>query len=390
MRRLTHTPARLAIAGAMALAGAGAAVLPGTALADAPGGTAGGHVYLDANTAGANTIAGFTRHTDGSLTALPGSPFAAGGAGSGAGIPSAGATQLARGGRFVLAVDAESNQVSSLRVAPDGSLTPAAGGPAASGGVDPVSIAVHGDLVYVANAGDPAPDLTGYRLTAAGRLVPLPGATVALPAGSQPGQVLFNATGTRLVATLVASSQIASFAVDPSGRLTAAPGSPYAAQGLGPFGSAFRPTDPDQLFVSNAHNGTGLGTVSAFQDGPGGRLSSIGSSPFADAQTAPCWVAISPDGGELFAVNTASGTISSYTIATDGTLTLAGSTPVSSSGGVGAVDAGLTPDGAVLYVNESRIDAVGEFAVHGTQLTELPGSPVALPPGAHPAGIAVG
>jgi DNA-binding beta-propeller fold protein YncE len=202
--------------------------------------------------------------------------------------------------------------------------------------------------------------------------------------------VLFNPSGTKLVATLVASSQIASFAVRSDGSLVPAPGSPYAAQGLGPFGSEFSPVNPDQLFVSNAHNGAGLGTVSAFADAWNGTLSPIGSSPFADGQTAPCWLTISPDGRYLYAVNTGSGTVSSYTIAPDGTLALDSSTSVSTLGGVGAVDPGLTPDGTVLYVNESRAGAVGEFAVDGSTLTELPGSPVALPTGAHPAGIAVG
>ncbi len=42
-----------------------------------------GHVYVNDNTAGANTIAAFDRHSDGSLTPIPGSPFAAGGAGLG-------------------------------------------------------------------------------------------------------------------------------------------------------------------------------------------------------------------------------------------------------------------------------------------------------------------
>jgi hypothetical protein len=34
-----------------------------------------GHAYIDDNTTGANTIAGFYRHLDGSLTPIPGSPF---------------------------------------------------------------------------------------------------------------------------------------------------------------------------------------------------------------------------------------------------------------------------------------------------------------------------
>ena len=120
-----------------------------------------------------------------------------------------------------------------------------------------------------------------------------------------------------------------------------------------------------------------------------GALSSVGGSPFADGQTAPCWVEISHDGQFLFTVNTASGDISRYWIAPNGTLTLLGSTPVSSSGGVGAVDARLSPDGRTLYVDESKIGAVGAFAVQGGNLTELPSSPTSLPAGATPAGIVV-
>jgi 6-phosphogluconolactonase (cycloisomerase 2 family) len=388
MRFPSQFAARLATgAAALTAAAGGVAALPSIALADAAGGPSAGHVYLDDNTAGANTIAGFTRDRSGALTPLAGSPFAAGGAGSGQGIPSQGAVEFAGHGRFLIAVDAGSNQVSVLNIERGGALAPVAGGPVSSGGVDPVSIAVSRGRVVVANAGATAPNLSEFRLLGNGRLVPL--ATVALPAGSQPGDVLFNRSGTRLVATLVASSQIASFTVDGDGSLISAPGSPYAAQGLGPFGSEFSPINPDQLFVSNAHNGAGLGTVSAFDDLADGSLSSIGSSPVADGQTAPCWVTISPDGGYLYAVNTGSGTISSYTIAADGALTVDASTTVSAQAGVGAVDPGLTPDGTVLYINESRAGAVGEFAVDGGALTELPGSPVALPAGSHPAGIAV-
>jgi 6-phosphogluconolactonase len=142
--------------------------------------------------------------------------------------------------------------------------------------------------------------------------------------------------------------------------------------------------------VSNAHNvGAGTGTISAFSDSANGTLSSIGASPFADLQTAPCWVEITHDGQFLFTVNTGSGEISRYSIAPGGALTLLGSTPVGATGGVGAVDARLGPDGRILWVDESRIGAVGAFAVHGGNLTELPNSPTSLPAGAAPAGIVV-
>jgi 6-phosphogluconolactonase len=347
-----------------------------------------GYVYVNDNTATSNTVAGFRRWPDGSLTPLPGSPFATGGGGTGTLVGSQGSLQSALGGRYVLATDAGSNQVSVLAVGPGGRLRPVSGGTVASGGTEPVSIAVHGNLVYVANAGPGGSNYTGFVLGFDGRLHPLPGSTVALPDSAQPGDVLFNATGTRLVGTRVASSQIDSFVVDPAGRLHAAPGSPYAAQGVGPFGSEFRPTDPDQLYVSNAHGGTGAGTVSAFHDGSAGTLTSIGASPFADLQTAPCWVEISHDGRFLFTVNTAQPSISSYAINRDGTLTLLGSTQFKGNpAGLAPVDPHLSPDGQTLSVVDSGTDQVSTFAVHGGTLTELPSSPTALPAGATPYGI---
>jgi 6-phosphogluconolactonase len=347
----------------------------------------GGFVYVNDNTAGTNTVAAFVRNANGGLTPVPGSPFNAGGAGAGTGLASQGAIQVSSDGRYVLAVDAGSNQISVLRIARDGALELVPGGVVSSGGAQPVSVAEHNGLVYVANAGAADSNYAGFALSDGGQLRPLPGSTVPLAAGTQPGDVLFNPTGTSLIGTRVGTSQIDSFRVAFDGRLLAAAGSPFAAQGLGPFGSAFRPTNPDQLFVSNAHNAAGQGTVSAFRVTHDGTLSSIGSSPFVDQQTAPCWVEISHDGEFLFTVNTGSGSISRYSIAPDGTLTLLGSTQVSSQAGVGAVDARLSKDDRTLYVDESRVDMLGVFAVRGGQLTEQ--GTVALPAGAAPAGLAV-
>src|SRR5258708_40104628 len=77
---------------------------------------AAGHVYVNDNTAGTNTVAAFDRHGDGTLTPLTGSPFAAGGAGTGGIIGSQGALQVTSDGRYLLAGDAGSNQISVLRL----------------------------------------------------------------------------------------------------------------------------------------------------------------------------------------------------------------------------------------------------------------------------------
>ncbi|MEA2654647.1 MAG: hypothetical protein QOI23_12, partial [Chloroflexota bacterium] len=109
-----------------------------------------GHVYVNDNTAGTNSIGAFDRHADGTLTRAAGSPFAAGGAGTGTVTGSQGALQVTADGRYLLAVDAGSNQISVLRIRRDGSLRQVAGNPVWSGGIEPVSIAVHGNVVYVA------------------------------------------------------------------------------------------------------------------------------------------------------------------------------------------------------------------------------------------------
>ncbi len=361
------------------------AITAGTASA-APSSPVVGHVYVDGNTPGANTIAELDRHADGSLTPSPGSPFAVGGAGTGASLASQGAIQSASDGRYLLAVDAGSDQISVLRVGRNGVPTPL-GAPVSSGGVTPNSIAVHGDLVYVANAG--SPNYTGFRLTPGGRLLRISHSTVTVPSGSALGDVLFNSTGAKLVGTEVTSSEIDSFNVLPDGRLRAAPGSPYAGQGLGQLGAEFNPANPSQLFVSNAHNGAGLGTVSSYDVGFFGSLNPVSATPFADGQTAPCWVEVSHDGKYLFAINTGSKNISSYAINPFGQLTLISSFPINGSTG-GDIDARLSPDGRSLFVVGGKSEVVSAFAVNGGTLSEYASSPSALPAGeVAPSGIVV-
>ncbi len=344
-----------------------------------------GYTYVNDNTAPANTIAGFARHADGSLTPLPGSPFAAGGAGLGAGLASQGAIQVAENGRYLLAVDAGSDQISVLRITANG-VPVLAGAPVSSGGVTPVSVAVSAyGLVYVANSGAGGSGYAGFRLHFDGSLTPIPGSAIGVPDGSGLGDVFFNAVGDRVVGARTGTSLIDSFLVLPSGRLLAAPGSPFAGQGLGQLGAEFSPTHPWQLFVSNAHNGAGLGTVSAYRDTFLGQLAPIGSSPFADGQTAPCWVEISHDGRYLFTVNTGSANISSYSISASGALALIGSTPI--SGGGADIDARLSPDGKYLLVDGAGHNFVSVFSVDGGVLSELPSSPASLPAGASSSGI---
>ena len=69
--------------------------------------------------------------------------------------------------------------------------------------------------------------------------------------------------------------------------------------------------------------------------------------------------------------------ISSYAIAQDGTLTLLRNTPISSTLRVTGTGIALSADGGnSAHPNIALVDGVGEFAVHGGTVRQLPGSPV--------------
>ena len=124
--RQTHPRRTMPVFALFALALAGPAVGSASAQSWSDGN---GHVYLDDNTTGVNTIAGYSRSADGSLTALPGSPFVAGGAGLGTGLGSQDAIQTADRGRYLLAVDAGSNRHLGSAHRPRGVADPRPGQP---------------------------------------------------------------------------------------------------------------------------------------------------------------------------------------------------------------------------------------------------------------------
>jgi hypothetical protein len=354
-----------------------------------------GHVYVNLNTATENSVAGFDRHGDGTLTAMAGSPFKIGGAGTGETMGSQDALRLTPDGRCLLAVDPGSHEISALNIGDDGGLAPVTGSPFASGGQVPVSIAIHEDLVYIANRGNgtDGANYTGFRLGNDGALGPLDGSTVPVSAMANLCAVFFNATGSNLVGTEIGPDEgpflIDSFAVGDDGLLTAAPGSPFTAQAAGPYAGSFRPSNPEQLYIVNAHAGPNHGSVSAYDVASDGALSPIAGSPYPNRQTAPCWMDMTPDGRYLFTVNTAISSISRYEAQDDGSLKLLGNVILNDPTGLRSIDARLDPDGKFLYVLGADAGVVVVLAVENGYLTELSAPPASLPDGATPFGIAV-
>src|SRR5439155_26644254 len=117
-----------------------------------------------------NAVLAFKRAADGTLTSA--GRTATQGAGSGSGLGSQGALALSANGRWLLAVNAGSDELSAFSVSGTNlSVTSVA----ASGGLHPISVTTRGGLVYVLNAGGTG-NVSGFRLDGWGRLSPLPGA----------------------------------------------------------------------------------------------------------------------------------------------------------------------------------------------------------------------
>ena len=115
--------------------------------------------YVQTNDATENEVIVFSRAEDGALAPLGRSSTG----GRGTGLPhlaSAGSVVLSDDGRWLLVVNAGSDELSLFAVQPDGlRLADRVG----SGGSKPTSVAVSGALVYVLNNG--TPNISGFNLT---------------------------------------------------------------------------------------------------------------------------------------------------------------------------------------------------------------------------------
>ena len=145
-----------------------------------------GAVYVLTNQV-ENAVAVFRRTPDGHLTAA--GEFSTGGAGNPVAIPpdppvdplaSQGALIFGPGNQFLFAVNAGSNEISVLSVGRSGlNLIDVVD----SGGVRPISLTVHDDLLYVLNEGG-TPNITGFTIGGDGTLSPLAGSTQPLVGGA--------------------------------------------------------------------------------------------------------------------------------------------------------------------------------------------------------------
>jgi 6-phosphogluconolactonase (cycloisomerase 2 family) len=334
-----------------------------------------GVVFVQTNEPSGNKIDVFDRGADGRLTLAATVPTGGLGGAAAPGtesdrLASQGSLTLSADGRALIAVNAGNDTVTAFRVH-DNRLQ--LRNIVSSGGQFPASVAVHDDLVYVLNSGGGG-IVQGFRLVG-GRLVPIPGSarTLGLANGnppdflSAPGQVGFTPDGGELLVTTKAStSSIDVFDVGPDGRLSPAPVVNPSATPV-PFAFTFGPLG---LLVSGE---AGTSSVTTYAIGGSGTLSDAGSQ--SDGQAALCWIL--RVGDVYFVSNTASNTLSSFTVDSTGQPSLLDA--VAATTNPGPID--LAASGGFLYAETGAQGTVDEFAVNGDGTLTPIGAVTGLPAG---------
>lgn len=331
-----------------------------------------GAVFAMTNATAGNEIVVYSRASDGTLTRLNRSVRTRG-LGIGVDTDTQGPLRLSSDNRFLYAVNPGSDNITVFEV--DGTRLKFLQIVEAED--QPLSLTIFEDLLYVLNGSVAGNGIRGFRIAPDGTLMPLPDSFRALSSPiAVPGEVRFSPDGQVILVPqkttnilLTPENAIDAFTIGTDGYASAMP-IRNASFGLRPFSLAFR--DDGKVVVVEAFNAApNLSAASSYQLNPDGTMMVVsGSVP--NGQTDTCWVVITNDGRFAFVANFGSGTISSYSVALDGTLALLQGSAAFLGEMSQPVDLSLSADGEFLYQLLRGTGAVAAFRIEGNgSLTSL-------------------
>lgn len=315
-------------------------------------------VFVMTNSAQHNEILAYRRLPGGALEQS--GRFDTGGRGSGGTtdpLGSQGSLTLSQDHSLLFAVNAGSGNISVFRVTGDrlklGGVTP-------SGGSAPVAVAEWDDLVYVVNfAGNS--NVTGFRLNSAGELTAIQNSIRYLStANSGASSLAFSPDGRFLLVTEKLTNNIDVFPVQSDGTLGPAVITHDSFPGT--FAVTFAPDGAALVVETGPSGATNASTISSYLVQPGGALTPLGSVPTLGAAT--CWNALTPDGRFVYTSNSASSSISGYSVVGAGSLSpLPGTVVASLAAGATDIDMAVSSDGKFLYTLNTGNGTVGIFSI---------------------------
>jgi 6-phosphogluconolactonase (cycloisomerase 2 family) len=297
-------------------------------------------VYTMDNAVNANHVLVFQQDENGALHGA--GSVATGGGGTGTVLSNQSSVILSHDGQWLFACNAGSDEISVFSTADNRiQLVDKVN----SGGQMPLSLALHHNVLYVLNAGGLVggkDNITGFFFVD-GRLVALPGSTRALSADNTgPAEVAFTRDGNTLIVTERLTNLIDTFTVGDDGL--PAVHQTFASSGADPFG--FSVDHQDRILVAEATDST----ASSYSVSDDGGLNVISAS-VPTKQQAACWLTFTPDEQYAYTADAGSGTLSVFSVATDGRLHLLESDGVAADIGNGShpVDMAPSHDGQFLF-----------------------------------------
>jgi len=311
-------------------------------------------IYVQTNDAEHNEVVVFDRAGDGAIEPI--GRFDTGGRGTGVPhLASQSSVALNDDGSLLLVANAGSDELSLFGVQDVGLRLESR---ASTGGSMPTSVAVHGEIAYVLNAGGEG-GIAGFAL-AGGALEPIEGSARPLSAtDADPAQIAFSPDGRTLVVTERGTNAISTYTVDERGRAEGP--QTIASSGATPYGFDF--TD-GAVVVTEAFGGEiGAAAASSYALREPGRLVPVSAS-VGDTRSEVCWAAVTKDGRFVYVTNFGDGTISSYAVGDDGSIDLLD--PVAAStrlGEKGIRDEAITGDGRFLYALDADARRVYGWSV---------------------------
>jgi 6-phosphogluconolactonase len=333
------------------------------------------HVYTLSNQIGGNTVVVYNRAGNGMLTYS--ASYATGGTGTGGGLGNQGAVIMAGDDDdddVLLAVNAGSNSISSFKISGSGLNLKST---VSSGGMRPVSIAQHDDIVFVLNAGG-TNNISGFKLKENGMLQPIANSTRPLSAASAgPAQVSFINDGKVLVVTEKGTNKIITYTVNESGI----PGMMHSITSSSPTPFGFAAAEENNIFVSEAVGGApGASVLSSYRVSNNGNITLMNGSVGA-GQSAACWVVITGNGKYAYTTNTASNNLTNFNVNT-GSGSISVNTAIAGTTGMGPIDAALSNNSRYLYILNAGSHTIGVYAVAGNGGLSLQQTVTGVPTGA--------
>lgn len=356
-----------------------------------------GVVYVETNNpaAGQNAVLAFQRASNGLLTPLNGSPYLTGGAGvrdlSDSLATFANDTPVIANKEHTLlfAVNEGSNSVAVFAIGPQGELKAVQGSPFSSGGFQPVSLSLVGNILTVVNKnGDPAqaaaeanaqPNYTNFRVDDGGSLTPTGSTVIATASPSQalavPQDRYFSLAGNNggqaggdfgfVFGADFGGGKLQSFEVGHNGILSqnppqALPASLFAGQTfLGgpapalPLGLQVHPQYPI-LYVGLVT----INKIGVYSFNSEGKLNFVGA--VVNPAVTNCWLLINKAGTRMYAVDTITNQVTTFDIGTNPLAPQAlGVTQLQGNGR--AFELALSGDDQFLYVISQQGVATGSL-----------------------------